>query len=225
MTGSSLLARYHVPPEEIEARSFAIVERLTPWLPADAAEREVVVRLVHATGDPEVAASVRMSPGAVAAGAAALRAGRPIFVDVGMALAGISRRLADRLGCRLACLLDLPGVAEEARRSGFTRAAAAVRLAGPQLSGGVVAIGNAPTALLALLDLVDAGLALPALIVGVPVGFVNAAEAKQELMRRDVPYLTLPGTRGGTPLAVAAVNALLRLAARSGGSGDCGGER
>ena len=224
MTGSSLLARYHVPPEEIEARSIALVERLTPRLPSDAAEREVVVRLVHATGDPEVAASVRMSPGAVAAGAAALRAGRPIFVDVGMALAGISRRLADRLGCRVSCLLDLPGVAEEARRSGSTRAAAAVWLAGPQLSGGVVAIGNAPTALLSLLDLVDAGRARPALVVGMPVGFVAAAESKAELARRAVPFITIEGTRGGSAVAAAACNALLRLAVDGWQPQDARGE-
>lgn len=217
----SLLVRYHVPPEEIERRSFALVERLAPSLPEDPAERRVVMRLVHATGDPELAASVRMSPGAVAAGVASLRVGRPIFVDVGMALAGVSHQIAAGLGCRVSCLLDLPGVRERAARAGITRAAAAVLAAGPDLTGAVVAIGNAPTALLALLDLVDAGVSSPALIVGVPVGFVNAAEAKKELMARRVPHVTVLGTRGGSPLAAAAVNALLRLAADGGGEAGC----
>ncbi len=226
----SLLERYRLPPGEIEGESFARIEGLLAEagsaLPADPAERQVILRLVHAAGDPALAGEVVLSRGAVAAGVAALRRGAGIFVDVRMAAAGIGSSLAEGLGCRVECLVDRPGAGELARRLGLTRAAAGVLAAGADLEGAVVAVGNAPTALLALLDLADGtspvpglGRVRPALVVGVPVGFVHAAEAKEELRRRHLPHLTVPGTRGGTPLAVAAVNALLRLAVAGGEPG------
>lgn len=217
------MARYGLPPEEIEARSLAIVEALLPPGGWDAGERRVAARMIHAAGDPSLAGAIRISPGAVAGGVAALRAGRPIFADVGMVAAGISRALAGRLGSAVRCLLEAPGVAERAAAEGTTRAAAAVRLAAADLGGAVVAVGNAPTALLALLDLLDAGLPPPALVVGTPVGFVSAAESKAELAARRAPHVTVLGTRGGSPLAAAAVNALLRLAADGGGTAQGGG--
>lgn len=219
MTGrgkGSLVATYGLPPEEIEARSLAIVAGLLPDAGWDEAERRVAARMVHASGDPALAGLIRFAPGAVAAGVAALRVGAPILVDVGMVAAGVNRGLARRLGCPVICLMDQPGVAERARRDGTTRAVAAVRLAEGLLPGAVAAVGNAPTALLALLDLVDAGTPPPALVIGCPVGFVSAAESKEELVRRRIPYVAVTGTRGGSPLAAAAVNALLRLAAGEG---------
>ncbi len=210
------MARYGLAPEVIEVRSFEIVEGLLPTVAWSEEERRVAVRVIHAAGDPSLAADLRFSPGAVCAGVAALRAGRPIFTDVGMVAAGISRALAGRLGSTVRCLLEAPGVADLAAAEGTTRAAAAVRLAASDLGGAVVAVGNAPTALLALLDLIDAGAPAPALIVGMPVGFVSAAESKAELAARRAPHITLLGTRGGSPLAAAAVNALLRLAAEGG---------
>lgn len=218
------MARYGLPPEEIEARSFAIIEDLLPPGGWDAEERRVAVRMIHAAGDPSLAGDLRFSPGAVACGVAALRAGRPVFADVRMLAAGISAPLAGRLGSTVRCLMDVPGVGERAAREGTTRAAAAVRLSAPDLAGAVVAVGNAPTALLALLDLLDAGLPPPALVVGTPVGFVSAAESKRELLRRPVPHVTVLGTRGGSPLAAAAVNALLRLAEAGGRAADGWGE-
>lgn len=210
--GPSLVARYALPPDQIEARSLAIIESLLPPLNCSPEEREVIKRIVHAVGDPEIARHVFLHPQAVAAGLEALRRGRPIFTDVQMVAVGIHRGLAGRLGCPIQCMTKEPKIAERARVIGITRAIAALRHYAPRLEGAIVAIGNAPTALLALLDLADAGQAAPALIIGVPVGFVAAAEAKAELTRRRVPYLTVEGTRGGSAMAVAAVNALLRLA-------------
>jgi hypothetical protein len=129
-----------------------------------------------------------------------------------MVRAGIDRRRAAALGCRVSCAIDAPEVREQAEAERLPRAVLAMRHLAPELHGGVAVIGNAPTALLSLLDMVDAGQVRPALIIGMPVGFVAAAEAKSELLRRDVPYITVEGTRGGTPLAVAAVNTLLRRA-------------
>lgn len=210
--GTSLVERYALPPEEIEARSFSIIETLLPPLDLPPEARPVLVRMIHAAGDASLAPDVRVHPQAVAAGVAALRGGAPIFTDVKMVASGIDAARAARLGCAVRCVIDEPGVAERARAEGTTRAVAAVRLMGPAMAGSVVAVGNAPTALLALLDLIDGGMAPPALVVGIPVGFVAAAEAKAELARRAVPHITILGARGGSPLAAAAVNALLRLA-------------
>ena len=208
-----LLRRYALPPNEIETRSQAIVEEALLSRFRDASERAVATRILYAAGDLKLAAAIRISPGAVTAGVAALQQGASIFTDVRMVLAGIDRSRAGRLGCRLDCRIDDPGVAECARASGLPRAAEAIRSLAPELDGSVVVIGNAPTALLSLLDQIDASGIRPALVIGMPVGFVAAAESKQELMNRNVPYITLAGRRGGSPLAAAAPNALLRLAA------------
>ncbi|MER3421687.1 MAG: hypothetical protein C4290_14680 [Chloroflexota bacterium] len=209
----SLVERYGLAPEEIERRSFAIIRDLLPDLPGTPAEQQIRIRMIHACGDPGIAPDVHIHPRAVEAGVEALRRGATIFTDVRMISVGVSPGHCERLGVRVECMLDHPGVAERARADGTTRSVAAVRLWASQLDGAVVAVGNAPTALLALLDLVDAGVCRPALVVGTPVGFVNAAEAKEELRRRDaLPSVTVAGWRGGSTLAVAVLNALLRLA-------------
>lgn len=209
---SSLLRRYALAPAEIERRSQAIVEEALRDQFPDVDERAVATRIVYAAGDLELGGAIRISRGAVAAGVEALRSGAAILTDVRMVLAGVDRGRASLLGCRLDCRIDDAGVAERARASGLPRAAAAMRSLAPVLDGSVVAIGNAPTALLSLLDLIDSG-ARPALVIGMPVGFVAAAESKQELIERDIAYVTIVGRRGGSPLAAAAVNACLRLAA------------
>lgn len=211
---NSLVARYALPPDEIEARSFALIEAMLPPLSATPLEREVLRRMVHASGDPSIAPLVRIHPRAIAAGVAALRAGRTIFTDVQMVMAGISRETAARFGCDLRCAIADPEVAARAKEWGTTRSIAAMRHFGPQMSGAIVAIGNAPTALLALLDLCDAGEVAPALIVGMPVGFVASSESKDELMQRDIPHITLQGYRGGSAVTVAAINALFQIAQR-----------
>ncbi len=210
-----MLGRYWVPPGEIEARSFEIIDGLIPTSGYSADELQIVKRVVHTTGDPGIIEHLRIHPRAISAALAAVRSGSMLYTDVKMAAAGVNRRLASRFGCGVTCLIEGPEVAEEAQRMSVTRAAAGVRLVSGQLGGTVIAIGNAPTALFALLDLVDSGVARPALTIGVPVGFVGASESKAELARRDLPYITIEGTRGGSTTAVAILNALLIIASRS----------
>jgi precorrin-8X/cobalt-precorrin-8 methylmutase len=210
---TTLLARYGLPPDEIETRSLAHVEaQLAGRLPVDPAERAVAVRLVYAAGDLALVEAIRISPGAVEAAMGALRGARPVVVDVRMVAVAVESGPLARLGCSVETAVRVQGAAERARAAGGTRAAAGMAVLAPRWAGGVVAIGTAPTALLALLDLIDAGSPPPAVIVGTPVGFVAAAESKDELMRRQIPYVTVAGTRGGAALAAAAVNALGRLA-------------
>jgi len=194
---------------EITRRSFAIVEAEADFNGLDTDERGVATRLIHACGMVDIAPDLRFAPGAVAAGRAALRAGAPILADARMVEAGITRaRLpADN---RVICTLNDPDVPDRARRDATTRSAAAVDLWLPDLGGAVVAIGNAPTALFRLLDLLAEGAPRPAAILGFPVGFVGAAESKAALAETDLPFVTLLGRRGGTPMAAAAVNALAR---------------
>ncbi|MGI8553219.1 MAG: precorrin-8X methylmutase [Dehalococcoidia bacterium] len=210
---TSLVERYALAPAEIEARSLGTVEEAIVRLFPEPKERAVATRIVYAAGDLALAGSIRFRPGAVSAGVTALRRGATIVTDVQMVMAGIVRPLAERLGCRLLCAINSAGVAQKARSSGLPRSVEGMRTLHEDLNGSVVVIGNAPTALLSLLDLVDEETVRPALIIGMPVGFVAAAEAKQELIAREIPYLTIEGTRGGSPLAVAGVNALLKLAA------------
>ena len=213
-SSGGLLERYGLPPAEIVARSLALLEgQVGERLPAEPGARRVALMMLYAIGDPELVDRLRVPAPAVAAGVAALRAGADVVVDVRMVAAALDHDLLDQLGCGLRCGLDVEGAAALARERRSTRLAAAFELLAPSLDGAVVAIGNAPTALLALLDAVDEGLARPALVVGTPVGLVAAAEAKQELGQRELPSILVSGTRGGSPLAAAATNALLRLAA------------
>ncbi len=194
---------------EIYRRSFAIVraEADLGRLPPDVAE--IAVRLIHACGMPDLPADLAWGGNVVARGRAALRAGAPVLADAHMVAEGV---IQDRLPAanRVLCTLREPSVAELAAEMATTRSAAAVELWRPHLAGAVVAIGNAPTALFRLLELLADGAPLPAAILGFPVGFVGAAESKQALIDADlgIPYLTLCGRRGGSALAAAAVNAL-----------------
>lgn len=196
-------------PQEITRRSFEIVAAEADLTRFDAAERGVATRLIHSCGMVEIAPDLRFAPGAVAAGRAALAAGAPILVDARMVEAGITRARLPA-GNRVICTLDdkrVPAMAAEAK---LTRSAVAVDLWVPHLAGAVVVIGNAPTALFRLLELLDEGAPKPAAILGFPVGFVGAAESKAALAATSLPYLTLLGRRGGSAIASAAVNALAR---------------
>lgn len=199
-------------PHEIERRSMEIIDALLPVECCDGEQRPVVMRLVHTAGDPELAALVRFSPGAVEAGVGALRTGATVATDTQMVKLGINDGRLRQFGGECVCAIADPDVAEEARRSGRTRAACAMRKLGPRFDGGIVAVGNAPTALREVLTLADGGGARPALVIGMPVGFVDAAESKDALMRSGLTWIAIEGTRGGSPLAAATVNALLRLA-------------
>jgi precorrin-8X/cobalt-precorrin-8 methylmutase len=177
-------------------------------LPEEA--RPLATRIVHAGGDPSVAGQIDVSNGAIAAGQAALAAGAPVLADSRMLAAGITRGFLPA-GNRIVCTLGLGQVAGAAKRTGTTRSAAAVELWEPFLAGAVVAIGNAPTALFRLLEGLADGWPAPALIVGMPVGYVGAAEAKAALAEAaPAPFVTLYGRHGGSALAAAAVNALAR---------------
>jgi precorrin-8X/cobalt-precorrin-8 methylmutase len=202
-----------LPPEAIEARSFDIIRELLPDLTTDD-EREmpIILRVIHTTGDPSIAKQIRIHPLAIDAGLSALRAGASILADVKMVAAGINKTLANKYGCQVTCVIDQPEVAELAQRQHITRSAAAFQSFRDQIDGSIIAIGNAPTALFTLLDCVDAGYR-PALIVGTPVGFVGAAESKAALVKRNIPFITIEGTRGGSATSAAIVNALMKLGA------------
>ena len=196
---------------QIEQESFRIIRvELGAHAFADA-ELAIVVRVIHATADFDFKHLLRFHPDAIAFGIGALRAGCTVFTDVRMAEAGISRPLLERTGSRTCCLIDDPDVAALAQAAGTTRSEAAVQAMGASLHGGIVAIGNAPTALFALLQLIRETGVRPVLVVGVPVGFVNAAESKAALIAADVPYITAVGRKGGSTVAAACINALLRL--------------
>ncbi len=175
-------------------------------------ERYVVSRIVRAEGEPQIVDSIKFSPGAVEAGLEAIKSSAQIVTDVRMVEVGTSKAMLKISGNPIITLIDTPNVAEVAKAEGITRSAAAIRELAPKISGAVVAVGNAPTALLALLDLVDEQKVSPALIIGMPVGFVACAESKQELVQRSVPYITILGNRGGSSAAAATLNALLTIA-------------
>jgi precorrin-8X/cobalt-precorrin-8 methylmutase len=199
-------------PEDIEAKSFSIIdaEAGDHGLPPD--QWAVVRRMVHTSADFDYIRSVRFHPKAIGAGIGAIRSGRAIVTDTQMAMAGIRVRDVQRFGGAVRCLIAEPTVHRAAESNGTTRALAAVDAAVPEMAGGIYVVGNAPTALLRLIELVKKGEAAPALVVGLPVGFVNAAESKADLARTDVPYITNEGRKGGSNLAAAVVNALLILA-------------
>jgi precorrin-8X/cobalt-precorrin-8 methylmutase len=194
---------------EIYRQSFATIraEADLSAIPADL--EKLAVRLIHACGMTDIATTLRFSHGAGDAGRRALADGAPILCDARMVAEGVTRaRLpADN---RVICTLSDASVPERARAMNNTRSAAALELWRPYLAGAIVAIGNAPTALFHLLDMLDAGVPKPALILGFPVGFIGAAESKALLAAdsRGVPFVTLPGRRGGSAMASAAVNAL-----------------
>lgn len=193
---------------EIYRQSFAIIRAEADLSRFQGPAEKVAVRMIHACGMPEIAADIVMSPSFAADARAALMAGAPILCDSKMVANGIT--LA-RLPARNAviCTLGEPQVPALAERMTNTRSAAALELWRPQLGGAVVAIGNAPTALFRLLEMLDEGAPLPAAIIGLPVGFVGAAESKEALAEGTrVPYLILRGRKGGSAMAVAAINAL-----------------
>ncbi|HIK33174.1 MAG TPA: precorrin-8X methylmutase [Oscillatoriales cyanobacterium M59_W2019_021] len=196
---------------EIYRKSFAIVRSQANLdrLPTDLAN--IAVRLIHACGMTDIVEDLAASADAVKIGRMALAKGAPILCDSQMVLHGIIR---DQLPVQneVICTLNHPEVPEKAKQISNTRSAAAVELWQPDLNGAIVAIGNAPTALFHLLELLDTGVAKPALILGFPVGFVGAAESKLELENdsRGVPFMTLHGRRGGSAIAAAAVNALAK---------------
>lgn len=213
-----------VRPEEIEARSMEIIERElrqklvetgpqsnpvtleTRWTKT---ELSIVKRCIHTSADFDYADNLYFSPGAAERALSLLGPGTTIVTDTQMTLAGINKKALERLGCRACCFMAEEDVAREARERGVTRAAVSMERAAA-LSGPVIfAIGNAPTALLRLAEMTEAGELSPALVIGVPVGFVNVVEAKERICRGPVPCIVARGRKGGSTIAAAICNALL----------------
>ena len=203
------LPDYLRDPDEIYRRSFEIVRAETDLARLPESLHEVAVRIVHACGMPDIVADLDWGGDPAGAGRRALADGQPVLTDTHMVKDGV---IGDRLPVRnrVHCFLGEPGIAAEARRAATTRSAAAVDRWLPILEGSVVAIGNAPTALFRLLELLGEGAPPPAVILAFPVGFVGAAESKRALagLADAPPFLTLHGRRGGSAMAAAAVNAL-----------------
>ena len=208
----------HHLPADIERTSISIITReldelgLTP--PPETAA--VVKRVIHTTSDFDYAKNLRFTPGAVQAAVRALQRGAVIVTDTNMALAGISRPGLAKLGCEAVCYMADPAVAEAAKQAGTTRAVAAMHRAAREHPGAILAVGNAPTALLTIAEEIEAGLR-PALVIGVPVGFVNVVESKETLFavceQHGVPVIAAMGRKGGSNVAAAICNALVYSAA------------
>jgi len=198
---------YEKDGAEIYRQSFATIRAEAALDRFPGGLERVVVRMIHACGMVDLSADVAYSPGVVTAARAALQAGAPILCDAHMVASGITRSRLPAAN-EIVCTLSDPAVAELAARIGNTRSAAALDLWGDRLDGAVVAIGNAPTALFHLLELIAAGAPRPAAVLGLPVGFIGAAESKQALADSDLEYLVVHGRRGGSALAVSAVNAI-----------------
>jgi precorrin-8X/cobalt-precorrin-8 methylmutase len=216
INGRRSMVDYIQDPAAITADSFALIraeltERGHRFEPPLAA---VVERIIHSTADFDFAAITRTSPGAIEAGVRALRAACPVITDVHMVRAGISAPRLAALGGDVHCFVADEVTRQRARAVHITRSAMGIRLAAERglLAGSIVAIGNAPTALYEVIRCIEEGLR-PALVIGVPVGFVSTAESKDALMQvTEVPWLVTAGRKGGSTVAVAIVNALLRLA-------------
>lgn len=198
--------------QEITNKSFDLIKKRLGGFTAPEMEMEIIIRIAHTTGDVDFATTFRFPEGAVAAGVAALKAGSSVITDVEMVRTGVRKNLLEELGGEALCFLNDPDIFEKVKDSGTTRSALAMEKAASRLNGAVVAIGNAPTALFKLMEMVDKGEVKPALIVGVPVGFIGALESKQVLAEKPYKHITNLSERGGSPIAAAIVNGLLSLA-------------
>ena len=202
---------YVTVPAEIYRKSFATIRSEADLATLPEAMRPVAVRMIHACGDVDLVNDLAFHPRLVSAARTALEAGALILTDTQMLAAGITRRRLPT-GNEVRCLVDDPRAHELAERWRTTRSAAAVSLWGDDLGGAVVGIGNAPTALFHLLELIADGAPRPAAIIGIPVGFVGSAESKIALVQNawDIPWMVVHGRRGGSALCAAAINALAR---------------
>ena len=198
-------------PHKIESESFRIIRSEIGDHSFSDDELAVAVRVIHATADFEFRDILKFHPQAIDAGVTALLAGCPVVTDVRMVEVGISENLLRRLGGTKTCNIRHAAVYREAEQAGETRSTMAMRRNDGLINGGIVAIGNAPTALFEVIRLVQEDHITPALIVGVPVGFVNTVESKKALLDLNVPYITSVGRKGGSTVAVAIINALMRL--------------
>lgn len=205
-----------VQPQEIEDMSFQIITDELGEHPFSEEQYKVVQRVIHASADFDLGRSLVFHPDAVQAGISAIRSGKIVVADVQMVQVGISKNRIEKYGGEVKVYISDRDVMEEAKRLNTTRAIISMRKAIKEAEGGIFCIGNAPTALLELIRLVKEGEAKPGLIIGMPVGFVSAAESKEELAKLDIPFITNIGRKGGSPVTVAALNAISLLAERLG---------
>ena len=197
-------------PMDIEARSFEIITELLGDRKLDPENAPVIKRAIHTTADFDYADNLVFSPHAVQAGLEALRSGCDIVTDTQMARAGINKTILGKLGGEVHCFMSDPDVAAEAKERGITRAIVSMEKAARLSKPCIFAIGNAPTALIAIKELMEAGKLHPALIIGVPVGFVNVVESKEEIIESALaPYIVARGRKGGSNVAAAICNAML----------------
>ena len=200
-----------LPPEKIEERSFKLIEERISSHSFNRKEWAIVRRMIHATADFDLVDSTKFHPEAVAQGIAALKGGAPIITDTKMVKVGIAGRRLRRYKTKIICAISHPEVIRDAKRSGKTRAAVAMQKMRSLLGGSIVVIGNAPTALFEVLELAKKASQRPSLVIGVPVGLVGAKESKEMLMKEAIPFITVRGEKGGSPLAVSIINGLSLL--------------
>lgn len=199
-------------PGAIEKRSMELIAPYLSRFTLTPAEVKVYSRIIHAAGDPDYADVVRIHPEAISAGLQAFKSGCSVYCDVEMVRTGINKRRLAAMGGAVHCLIADEKVAQTAKTLGITRSMAAMRTFGGLLDHSIVAIGNAPTALFEVLNLIKTTGIKPALIIGVPVGFVGASESKDLLAASSpVPYITVTGNKGGSPIAAAITNSLLYM--------------
>ncbi len=205
-------------PEEIEKRSMEIISPHLDGLNLNEEETKVYSRIIHAAGDVEYAPIIKIHSAAISAAKSAISAGKNIFVDVEMVRTGINKRALKKFGGEVFCKVADEDTKNLAAAEKITRSMAAMRIFDRELDGSIVAVGNAPTALFEVLRLAREKNIRPAVIVGVPVGFVGAADSKAELANQnEIPFITVEGTKGGSPIAVAAINAILYMLDKSRG--------
>jgi len=201
-----------VRPEEIEIKSFKIIDAEAGLHDFPASQWRIVQRVIHTSADFEYMETIRFHPGAVEAGVNAICKGQTVITDTNMARAGIRKKEIQQFNGSVQCLVMDPTVSKTAQETGMTRASVAVDAALTFMENGIYAIGNAPTALLRLIEHITKGRAKPALVVGLPVGFVNAAESKSALVKLDIPFISNVGRKGGSNVAAAVINALVIMA-------------
>lgn len=205
----------HVLPQDIEARSMAIIEEELGEIALEPQKKAVIKRVIHTSADFDYARTLRFSDGAIDRGLSALRQGCTIVTDTHMAFMGVSSAALKKLGCRKVCFMADEEVAAMAKANGTTRAVASMDKAAALDGPVILAIGNAPTALLRIDELIRSGRMMPALVIGVPVGFVNVVYAKETIMQSGVPYIVAKGRKGGSNVAAAICNALLYMLTRA----------
>lgn len=198
-----------IKPMDIEKQSFSIITQLLGDTRLDPEQDAVIKRVIHTTADFDYVQNLAFSEHAVEKGIAALKQGCDIVTDTQMAKAGINKTILGKLGGQVHCFMSDPDVAQEAKDRGITRAIVSMERAASLSKPCIYAIGNAPTALVSLKELILAGKLHPALIIGVPVGFVNVVESKEQILSLDVPYIVARGRKGGSNVAAAICNAML----------------